>query len=163
MARLIQNRSDLFAALDKDVQRGIQKFAVLIDKVTNAVHFSLMEKTPVHSGETVRNYIWTQDNPFLGPSVSPIASGPTGQTNKMALGSEPRRSANEAAATATLEALNFNKPFKRYFVTNNSPQVRGLEAGELPKGTGLVSRSPAGMFLITEVAVNSKIKSGIIK
>lgn len=160
---LIQNRSALFAAVDKDVQKGIQKFTALIDKVTNAVHFSLLEKTPVHSGETVRNYIWTQDSPFNGPSISPIANSPTGQTNKMALGSEPRRSINEAAATATLEALTFSKPFKKYFVTNNAPQVRGLEAGELPTGPGLTSRSPKGMFLITEVAVNAKIKSGIIK
>lgn len=160
---LIQNRSALFAAVDKDVQKGIQKFGALIDVVTNAVHFSLMAKTPVHSGETVRNYIWTVNQPFNGPSISPIAGGPTGQTNKMPLGSEPRRSANEAAATTTLEALNFKNPFKKYFVTNNSPQVRGLELGLLPMGDGFTSRSPSGMFLITEVAVNSQIRSGVLK
>ena len=71
---LIQNRSALFAAVDKDVEKGFKKFAGLIDKVTNAVHFSLLEKTPVHSGETVRNYIWTQDNPFNGPSVTKYLS-----------------------------------------------------------------------------------------
>jgi hypothetical protein len=161
VARLIQNRDALFAAIDADVAKGIKKFANLVDMTTNAVHYSLMEKTPVFTGETVRNYIWTEGTPFGGLAKA-IGNQPPGPTNSQPLGTETRRPANEVAATITLENLSFVNPFKKYFVTNNSPSVGGLELGKLP-GNGKRSRSPNGMFLITEQVVNSKIKSGIIK
>jgi len=112
--------------------------------------------------QTVRNYIWTKGNPYSGTALEAIDNGPTGITSGEPLGGEARRAPNEDSAKRTLNALSFAKPYSKYIVTNKSPAVFGLERGELP-GNGKKSRSPNGMFLITETAINSKIKSGIIK
>ena len=137
------------------------KFRIRLEKIVRVAHKSLLDKTPVFEGRTVRNYILTMDSPHQGSQIEPIGSGPPGPTNSMPLGSEPRRPANEAASLATQSALDLRKPFRKVFITNNSEAVAGLERGELP-GKGKPSRSPNGMFMITMQEIVTRIQSGAL-
>lgn len=139
------------------------KFAKRLDAVARYTHKTLMSKTPVHEGTTVRNYILTMNTPYTGGELSPIGTQPPGQTNNLPLGSEPRRSANEAAAAESLNSLAIRdiNPFVKIYISNNSDSVGGLELGELP-GEPYKSRSPNGMFGITMEQLLAKLNSGTI-
>jgi hypothetical protein len=92
-----------------------------------------------------------------------IDNGPTGQTNSMTLGSEPRRQPNEEASEASLLGLNISNPFQVFYLTNLSPDIGGLELGILP-GPPLKSRSPNGMFGIVHAQIAAKVAArGMLK
>ena len=137
-------------------------FAKRLDSIARYSHKTLMSKTPVHEGTTVRNYILTMTTPS-STTYEPVESGPIGQTNNMPLGLEPRRGANEKAAEASLANLKINpeNPFVKVYISNNADSVAGLEAGELP-GDPLKSRSPSGMFGITMEQLLARLNSGSI-
>lgn len=124
-----------------------KQFAHNVRSLIDEADSYIKSLTPVNTGGTVRNYIWTVGVPFSGV-LDPIDNGDPGQTNAMPLGVEPRRGANEDAARESLEALDFTNPFQTFILTNNSPTVGGLELGLLP-GAPFKSRSPNGMFGLT--------------
>lgn len=121
------------------------------------VHQSLIDKTPVWEGKTVRNYIMTINTPFSG-EYEEIGTGDTGRTSLMPLGPEPRRAANAEAALASGKVLTEKSAFSRIFITNNTDTVSGLETGSLP-GAGKRSRSPEGMFAVTLEEASSRLRS----
>lgn len=121
------------------------------------VHQSLIDKTPVWEGKTVRNYIMTIGSPFSG-EYDEINNGPTGKTSSMPLGSEPRRGPNAAAALKTGSVLNEKTALSKIFITNNTDSVQGLEFGDLPGG-GKPSRSPGGMYGLTLTEVQVRLRS----
>lgn len=137
-------------------------FAKRLDAIARYSHKTLMSKTPVHEGTTVRNYILTMGSPS-SVTYDPVESGPIGQTNNLPLGLEPRRGANEKAAEGSLSNLNISaeNPFVKIYISNNADSVSGLEAGELP-GEPYKSRSPSGMFGITMEQLLAKLGSGSI-
>lgn len=128
------------AAVEARAAKNIERLCVQIDDHIKA-------RTPVWSGQAVRNYIWTFDNPNMMVHDA-IDNGEPGPTNSMPLGAEPRRGPNEAAARESLTGLDFGNPFRPIFLTNLSPDITGLELGTLP-GPPLSSRSPNGMFGLT--------------
>lgn len=138
--------------VERQVRASMQKFegtlSVRIMILCGEIDFYIKSLTPVHTGQSVRNYVWSSGTAFQGV-LPAIDNGPTGKTNSMSLGEEPRRHVNEEAAAATLLALNFSNPFQTFTLTNNAPQIGGLELGLLP-GPPLKSRSPAGMFGLTQ-------------
>lgn len=111
------------------------------------VHKNVTIRTPVHTGKSLRNWVWTMDRPSSASNMPAAGSGPTGQTSKMTLGSEPRRPANQATVDATYQALDLSKPMRAYWLTNNSSEILDLEYGKLPTSEG--SRNPAGMVRVT--------------
>lgn len=133
-----------------------KKISEKIVATSHFVHKSLIDKTPVWEGQTVRNYIMTIGTGFSG-RLEASGSGATGHTSKMALGNEPRRSENSTAALESGNILNEKNSFSRIFITNNSENVAGLERGELPDSSR--SRSPRGMFAITLEEVISRLNS----
>lgn len=149
--------SSLFRMIDQSVIDVVDEFSDTVEGTVNTVHESLTSKTPVYSGQTVRNYRWSVGSPYSGPALEALGTEEPGNTGSMPLGTEPRRSANEEDSAKTLRLLDFKNPFKAFYVTNKSPAISGLEKGELP--TEGRSRSPKGMFLITEMAVNTKLRS----
>lgn len=151
------NSKSFSASLRRCALEERAKVAKRIVLTAHWVHESLVDKTPVWEGKTVRNYIMTVGSPFSG-EYEAIGTGPTGQTSKMALGTEPRRGPNAEAALSTGRVLSEKNAFNRIYVTNNSDTVAGLEAGILPGG-GLPSRSPQGMFAITLQEAASRLKS----
>ncbi len=135
-----------------------RKFAANLQTVVLTVDTFIKSVTPVNTGQAVRNYCWSRGVPNM-ETYAAIDNGPPGPTNSMPLGSEPRRAPNEAAAFATLLALDIGgNPFGSFYLSNNSPDIQGLELGIYP-GPPLKSRSPAGMFGITSAYINALVAS----
>jgi hypothetical protein len=157
MAGFSTNRVQIERQVRASMMRFEASLSVKIMVLCGEIDFYIKSLTPVHTGQSVRNYIWTTDVAFHGV-LEAIDNGPTGKTNSMSLGSEPRRHINEETAAASLAALNFSNPFQTFILTNNAPQIGGLELGLLP-GPPLKSRSPAGMFGLTHAWVMLQIYS----
>ena len=157
---MFKSNASTFAKSLKDVSpRWNRKVATRIINAARFVHQSLIDKTPVWEGQTVRNYIMTLDVGYSG-KIDPIGEGATGQTSKMGLGDEPRRAENASAALETGSILTLDNAFSRILITNNSDNVAGLELGQLPDSGR--SRSPNGMFAITLEELLSRLNSKTI-
>ena len=97
--------------------------------VTTTLHNELMAGTPVHSGEAVAAWIASDTPTSARPKHS--TAGDPGPTSGMALGSEPRRAANEAIARQSLATVDFATADVVY-IQNHAPHIIALEYGELP-------------------------------
>jgi hypothetical protein len=154
----VTNRASIEKAVRASMARFERTLGARIQEIVRDADLYIKSLTPVHSGSAVRNYIWTMDDPFTG-KLDAIESGPPGPTNQMPLGPEPRRSANESAAAASISTLDFRNPFGHaYILSNNDPDIRGLELGLLP-GEPLKSRSPNGMFGLTHEYIMVKVRA----
>lgn len=155
----ITTNADAFEAFMQKALAGVEaKVGERVKEVVTYIDTKLHTRTPVYTGQAVRNMIWSMGTPN-NTVFDAIETPPdTGHTSDMALGSEPRRRANEEAAQATLHALNFNKPFSVFYLSNNSPDIGLIEDGS--SGLPGKSRAPAGVFAITMAEVVAKLKSG---
>lgn len=113
----------------------------------NFVHESVTSKTPVYTGQALRNWVWSVGQPNSGGEMEALGNMDPGQTSKMRLGTEPRRPVNQAAVDASKRSLNLRNPYKSFWFTNNASTIRDLEYGLLP--TAERSRSPNGMVRVT--------------
>jgi hypothetical protein len=118
---------------------------------------NLFLRTPVHTGETIRNYAWGKDGAPGGGKKSAIGSGPTGQTSKMPLGAEPRRAGNEGAVRAELEnVLSFTR-LTSLFVTNLATEKFDLvDSGSAP--TPDTARNPGGVTMLAQQSLRASSK-----
>ncbi len=159
----LEGRERAHSAAMASIEALERKFAQNIEELVHEIDRHIKALTPVNTGQAVRNYIWSMNNPN-SVVYDAIDNGPTGRTNQMALGTEPRRGVNEDAAADSLGSLGLTRnPFGVIYLTNNSPDIVGLELGILP-GPPFKSRSPRGMFGVTESYFNSLIKAqGILK
>ena len=163
MAGIVLNEAAFIARLNaypRVLQRNYtRRLRLAIDLLTDRV----LARTPVYTGRTIRNWRWSMDTPFSG--VLPAAgTGQPGATNSMMLGSEPRRGANEADARATKDTLNVDRPWRKFFLSNNAPNVGALEAGVAPDAAR--SRAPNGMLGISLVELEAFLrqsKKGLLK
>lgn len=155
--RLSSNRKKVERAVRASMARFERTFSARIQNIIEETDRYIKSLTPVHTGETVRNYIWTTGTPFAGV-LSPIDTGDPGRTNSMPLGVEPRRDANERAAAESIRDLNLSNPFQNFILTNNAPAVAGLEYGLLPEPP-FRSRSPNGMFGLTHAYIMITIRA----
>lgn len=146
-------RKAALASIAKMEQRAVTNVSRLIHDIDGFIK----ARTPVNTGSAVRNYIWTTDTPFSGYH-DPIDNGDPGPTNSMTLGTEPRRAVNEAAAAESLGNLDMSNPFQHFILTNNDPDIEGLEMGLLP-GPPLASRSPNGMFGVAQAYFTAKLNA----
>ncbi len=158
MARVeLQGKQEARRAALDSIDQLERRIAQNISNLIHDIDGFIKSVTPVNTGQAVRNYIWTMGSPFAG-TLDAIDNGPPGPTNSMALGAEPRRAVNEAAAAESLSSINMRDPFGVIYLTNNSPDIVGLEMGLLP-GPPLKSRSPQGMFGITNAHFNAQVKA----
>lgn len=159
----LEGRQAAHTAAMASIEALERQFAQNISNLVEEIDHHIKSLTPVNTGQAVRNYIWSRDVPNV-VVYDAIDNGPTGQTNQMSLGSEPRRGANEDAAADSMRVLGLvNNPFGVIYLTNLSPDIVGLEMGILP-GPPFKSRSPRGMFGVTEAYFNSLVAAqGILK
>ncbi len=159
----LEGREKAYAEAMASIEALEKKFAQNITALVQDIDDHIKSLTPVNTGQAVRNYIWTRGVPNA-VVFDAIDNGPPGPTNSMALGTEPRRGVNEAAAAGSIGSLGTTgNPFGVIYLTNNSPDIVGLEMGILP-GPPFKSRSPQGMFGITNSYFNALIASkGILK
>ncbi len=149
--------SAFLAGLRKNLKLPETIIRARVKELVYHAHYNITERTPVWSGQSVRNWVWTIDQPATA-TLDAIDNGPPGQTSKMPLGSEPRRGPNQASSDATFEALSYNNPFRSYWLANNAPEIIKLEFGQLP--TPSASRNPAGMVRVTVQELLAKLKTG---
>lgn len=127
------------ATLTQKYKRSLVRFAVEMNR-------RLLERTPVWEGTTIRNWQWALGSP--AKTVKPAEGGsiPTGPTNTMALGQEPRRAVNEAAQQADFDSflakLMGSVKVPNIYLTNPAPNAGAVEYGMLP--TAQRSRTPPG-------------------
>jgi len=111
-------------------------------------HEEITSKTPVWSGQALRNWVWSVGSPNTSPAKPAMGTMPPGATNSMPLGAEPRRPVNQAEADASLARINWQRnPYQQFWFSNNAPDIMGLEYGLLPSPSR--SRSPKGMVRVT--------------
>lgn len=144
------------AAIEERITR---KVAAAAQAIVYYIDASVHAKTPVHTGEAVRNMIWSMDSPGAA-SFAAIGTQAPGRTSDMALGAEPRRAKNEAAARATLRALSFKDPYHVYILHNAASDIGTVEFGS----SGLPSkpRAPDGVFSVTMAEVAARLDSGLL-
>ena len=126
--------------------------------ILRLAHEKVTIRTPVYTGKSLRNWVWTMDKPSSASNMEALGSGDPGRTSQMRLGSEPRRPANQAAVDATFAALDLSKPMRSYWLTNNSDQIVDLEYGKLPSPGS--SRNPAGMVRVTVEEILQALRTG---
>ena len=124
-----------------------KEFKAQIIRLVQFAHESLVDKTPVHTGRSVRNYILTMDSPYMGV-LEPLSGGvPPGQTSKMPLGSEPRREMNKTSSLGSQANLDLTQtPYRSIWISNNTPEIDRLELGLLPtaassRGSGMLENT----------------------
>lgn len=149
--------AQMIAALNKQLKMPETLIRKKVKELIHYAHYNITERTPVWSGQSLRNWVWSMDQAST-TTLEAIDNGPPGPTNSMPLGSEPRRPPNQASSDATFMALSYNNPFRNYILTNNAPDIIKLEYGQLP--TAASSRSPAGMVRITVQELLEKLKTG---
>lgn len=119
----------------------------------------MMDRTPVWSGKTVRNYQWGAGAAPGGQIEALGGHPPRGvSTGSMGLGEEPNRPANEAAALDDMESVlsDYDDLRKPLVVTNNSDIWDLIDNGSAP--TPERARNPGGVSILAEQATKSKLE-----
>lgn len=155
------NLSQFLASTDKLKHRPARVIRQKVKASVMYTHTMILDRTPVHTGATILNFIWSMNKPYRGPVLEPADTGLPDSTNQMPLGPEPRRRANEAASRATQANLSFTNPFQVYILNNRSEAVFGLEHGELP-GDPFRQRSPQGMVAVSVASLIARLQAGQI-
>lgn len=127
---IVQNNEQFMSGCLASAQRIEPLVNAKMTLIANVLHSQIMSRTPVWSGSVIRNFVWSANTP-ISVQFAPIDNGPPGPTNSMPLGSEPRRGPNEEASWNSLRSINF-KIGTNYFLTNNDPDARQVEAGVFP-------------------------------
>lgn len=147
MMRIKFRRPPGFNTQARRVEKDLRGFVTsrLILGLTQFHKFIL--ETPVYTGRTLVNYRWSLGGPIT--STRPAIKDPPlpGTTNEMALGSEPRRSANAQVINEEFAQmigdLRIN-PFQSVFLNNNMENFSDIEYGRYAKDEDVVSRTPPG-------------------
>lgn len=100
----IRNVPSFIAELRQEVKRLEQEAVGEVKIAAQTLVTELMSKTPVWSGETVRNYAVILSTGGVGGPRAPTGGDP-GPTNTMPLGVEPRRAENELAAWSEINSV----------------------------------------------------------
>lgn len=140
------NVNQVITRLEKEHDRPAKILRRRLKVIIDFVHEGVTSRTPVHTGQSLRNWQWSKGTP-ASSVLGEKGSGSIVGTNNMALGSEPRRAENQPDVDASKDALNLNDPFDVFYLTNNHDSIMDLEYGRLP--TSALSRSKAGMARIT--------------
>lgn len=126
--------------------RRIERIAVLLNE-------KLMEKTPVWSGSTIRNWNWSIGAPDMDVHEPEGQGTPPGPTNSMSIGSEPRRGENISAQKLDFEVflaeLRATRQVEMVYLTNASKAATLVEYGLAPGGPDQVVRAPSGVLRVS--------------
>lgn len=146
MSYIMQNAAAFNSGLIRHEKEFNRKFAKRVKILVEQGMVRLLRRTPVHTGQAAMNYVASAGT----PSGAGVKEGfpPVEATNRKSLGSEQLRPQAEAVSKATLANVSYEDPFQVFWIVNRSPNISGLEAGELPYAPKR-QRSPNGMFGVT--------------
>lgn len=131
-----------------------------VKEIARALNEELMARTPVWTGQTVRNYVWYAWGAGGGSGSvrEAIGSNPKDLvgTGFMPLGTEPRRADNEAAVREELEGVlaDYTKLGRSIVVMNFSPTWDLVDSGSAP--TPDRARNPGGVSNLAEQVVRAQ-------
>lgn len=139
--------------------KELEKAAVVEVKRAGAVVIEAMfRRTPVWEGTSVRNFVAGIGKVAGGSEKPPIDNGPPGPTNLMAIGEEPRRPPNEAAARGEMQGvLKTLKKLQDVWFSNNSRDFDLVDAGAAPGGPGQKIRNPGGVMLLAKQLARAQL------
>lgn len=159
MAGVVGNLDEFINGLTAYEARFVVFFRKKITRLMSEGMERLMAKTPVNTGQAVMNYVASAGSPYSGSAME--AGKAVEPTNKLALGAEQLRAGAEGVSRATLNGIDYSNPFKVYWISNNAPDIAGLEYGALPFEP-YTPRSPRGMFAVTVQELISRLEAGSI-
>jgi len=134
----------MFDGLFEKVERAVD---TELDRKLKILNELILARTPVWEGDTIHNWRWSTRAPDYrheDPISSPAYPG---RTNRMKLGSEPRRRANETRPRQSLAGALRAKTPQDIYLTNSSDSAAALEYGLLP--TPKNSRSKRGIVRLS--------------
>lgn len=147
----LSNVNDYVAKMKKGLADFEKECIEVTKNAARVVTREMMDRTPVWSGRTVRNFQWgigTAPSGEIEPSGTTSKKEPT---NTMGLGSEPNRGTNEAAALAEMESvLDGVTKLSNLSCSNNSKAWDLVDNGSAP--TPDRARNPGG---VSNAAVQS--------
>lgn len=158
MAGIVTNGAEFMRGLDDEVDKLRLKFRNRVRRLMYEGMVRMLRRTPVNTGQAVMNYVATVGVPYGGLKE---AGDPVEATNDLALGAEKLRYQSTAVAMATLNGVDFTDPYKSFWISNNAPNILGLEYGLLPEAP-YTPRSPNGMFAVTVQELITLLDSGSI-
>jgi hypothetical protein len=160
MARAtVSNAVGFINGLDRSIARFEKKWTARNKVLVDTAMRKLIARTPVYTGQTIRNYVASNGSPASGGVKA--GEAPVERTNRLSIGTEKLRGGAEAQALATLASVDFSDPYDTFFIVNKSPAVAGLEVGALP-AEPFTPRSPAGMFGITLQELAAIVDQGML-
>jgi hypothetical protein len=148
---LDMNENVIFDDIKRDLTKRVKRAAELMHRLSTS-------KVPVWKGTALANMQWSTGAPATGVVDAAGGSKDPGPTNSMRVGSEPRRPENQAISDASFARLNFSNPFQEFILTNNAPHMRRIEFG-LPPRDGLKARAPKGVFRVSALEVEARMKA----
>jgi hypothetical protein len=151
---------ELNRALKAEVKKLEQEAVEETRKAAEVVTEAFFDRTPVWMGTTIRNYAWGRNRMPTGGEKRAVGSGSPGPTNSMALGSEPRRGANEAAVIAQMSAtIGPMRRLSSLYFTNlvNSGKWDLVDSGSAP--TPDRARNPGGVSHIAIQTARSQLRN----
>ena len=143
------NSNAAFSAMEKELQAFEQECVKKTHEIAMALIEALFSKTPVWSGETVRNYTLSVRGRASGGTKTPVGDpGP--------YASEIARGPNEALARGEARAALTNKKLLSIFVGNNvrSDKWELIDSGNAPEPGR--SRYPGAVALRAEQEVRAR-------
>lgn len=133
---------NLTAKLQSMLKKVEDRFDRNLDAKLVQLNELILAGTPVWEGDVIHNFRWSTRAPDYRHEDPVERPQEPGATNRMALGSEPRRRANEVRPRLSLAgALRARNPTTIY-LTNSSEHAVELEHGLLP--TPQTSRARPG-------------------
>lgn len=156
------NVSDFIGDIQKEIDEIKNKAVIEVRKAVSVIMMELMSRTPVWSGETVRNYR-VGVNSMPSGTLAALGTGYPGDTNKMPLGPEPRRAENQNAALeeAMQAVASFNALNQTVFITNTirSDKWDLVDNGDAPERSAKLSpRYPGVVSLLAEQSARAKLE-----
>jgi hypothetical protein len=161
---IVKNKDDFMRKLRACSAKIEEKFRWKVYTAVHMAHELILEATPVNTGLTLVNYVWSVGAPVI-QTIEPMGISDFRGTNQMDLGQEPRRAENMGPPTMSLMGLDFSNPYKLFILSNTGPAIMGLEHGLLPDGidkeTGMPyrHRSPDGMFLKSLTYIAARLQN----
>ena len=157
------NVSEFVGSIQKEIDDLKEKAIIEVRKAVSVIMMELMSRTPVWSGETVRNYR-VGVNSMPAGTLAALGTGYPGDTNKMPLGPEPRRAENQNAALeeARQAVQAFTNLSQTVFITNTISASKWdlVDNGDAPERSAKLSpRYPGVVSILATQSARSMLEN----
>ena len=149
-------KGSILPEIKAEIKKVEQKAIAEVKGATLLVVLEMMKRTPVWTGETVRNYKAGVGS-VPGGFSAPTGATP-GKTSEMTMGSEPLRAVNESAALGPISSLRMDK-LTNVFITNTIDGKKWdlIDNGGNPDPSK--ARNPGGVSKLAIQSAKNRLKN----